>query len=303
MNRHVSDAYGAPINSSVGEAADVSTVEPYFLGLDRAMVSLGPLTDHVYCSYKCKFCYVNGPYRKYARREVGEIFDWLHDKRDQYSIVYISGDTDSFAPPRTMVALDLLDRLLTLDIDVLFTTRYVFSAEERQILHSISAQYARKHKLFVPCISISQLTHPELEPPPIPSPSARFDQMKWLYHIGVKALLTVRPFMPYIAGEEYAEIVRQGAPYSAAVLGGDLYSDEEGVIDNTIRQAMGIPITGIDGDNVTKQPLDSTSDSKEWLITRHPAAEALAEAAARRASKRFYMRSGPAIAYLRSISE
>lgn len=283
--------------------SQMQLLEPYFLGLDRAMVSLGPLTDNVYCTYKCRFCYVNGPYRKYARRTNEEIFTWLRDKRKNYGIIYISGDTDSFAPPRTAEALDLLDRLLALQVDVLFTTRYVFSPQERKILQSIIGRYACDGRLLVPCISISQLSHPELEPSPIPSPAERFDQLQWFHEIGANAILTVRPFIPYIDGEEYAEIVRLGARYAAAILGGDLYTDEEGVIDGITRSVMKIPVTSIGGGNVSKSQLDSTNDPTEWLITHHPQAEILAGAAAHAASKPFFMRSGPAVEFLRSHSE
>jgi hypothetical protein len=273
--------------------------EPYFLGLDRAMVSLGPLTDSTYCTFKCKFCYVNGPYPKYARRNADEISEWLRTKRTEYSIVYISGDTDSFAPPRTQEALRLLENLIDLDTDVLFTTRYVFTSSERRRLGSLFTKYSRIGRLLIPCISISQLTHPELEPPPIPSPASRFEQMTWLHAEGAKTLLTVRPFIPYIEAEEYAEIVRLGAPYSAAVLGGDWYTDPEGIIDGMTRKALDVARTLLVGDTVSRELLDSVNDTQEWVISRHPKAASLAASAAHAASKRFFMRSTPAINALR----
>src|SRR5690349_10741859 len=55
------------------EISVTSTLEPYFLGLNRAMVSLGPLAGQVYCTFKCTFCYVNGPYQRYARRSVDDV--------------------------------------------------------------------------------------------------------------------------------------------------------------------------------------------------------------------------------------
>ena len=274
-------------------------LEPYFLGLNRAMVSLGPLTDNTYCTFKCKFCYVNGPYPKYARRTVDEIMDWLRATRNKYDIIYVSGDTDSFAAPRTQQALRLLSELADLRSDVLFTTRYVFSQQERQALIAIQAKYSDTGKLFVPCISVSQLTHPRLEPPPIATPEARFEQIRWFHEQGAKVLLTVRPFLPYIEGAEYAEIARSGAPYSAAVLGGDWYTDLDGEIDELTRKALGIHETKVFGPTVTRKSLDSTNDSQEWLITRHPEAEEFVARAASAASKNFYMRSSDAIRFLR----
>ncbi|MGH3559811.1 MAG: radical SAM protein, partial [Mycobacterium sp.] len=182
------------------ESAEAGTTvqEPYFLGLNRAMVSLGPLTDSVYCTFKCKFCYVNGPYQKYARRTVDEILDWLYAARDKYDIIYVSGDTDSFAKPRTHDGLGLLSELTALKSDVLFTTRHVFSGQEREELQRIISAYAAIGKLFIPCISVSQLRHPALEPPPIASPEDRLEQIRWFHDNGAKVILTVRPFLPYI---------------------------------------------------------------------------------------------------------
>ena len=50
-------------------------VEPYFLGLGRAMASLGPLRSGTFCRFRCRFCYVYEPYPRYASRSVKEIID------------------------------------------------------------------------------------------------------------------------------------------------------------------------------------------------------------------------------------
>lgn len=263
------------------------------------MVSLGPLADSAYCTFKCKFCYVNGPYQKYARRTVDEILDWLNATREEYDIIYVSGDTDSFAKPRTGDGLRLLRGMTALKSDVLFTTRYVFSVQEREELKRIIASYAAIGKLFIPCISVSQLNHPALEPPPIASPKARLEQIKWFHDNGAKVVLTVRPFLPYIPGEEYAKITRLGAPHSAAVLGGDWYTDLDGTIDELTRRVLRIQDTKVVGPTVSRQPLDSTSDTRDWLITKHPEAEALVACAARAESRNFYMRSSDLIKFLR----
>src|SRR5215216_5567135 len=123
-----------PSHRQVGASApDVPAgqPEPYFLGLQRAMISLGPLTNRSFCTFRCRFCYVLGAYPRYANRSVDDIMDWLHTSRDQYDIVYVSGDTDSFAQPRTARAIELLWRLAELKVDVLFTTRHVFTGPER----------------------------------------------------------------------------------------------------------------------------------------------------------------------------
>ena len=108
MEGHVNDPVGRLFVTSTQPQipGGITMAEPYFIGLDRAMVSLGPLTGSTYCTYKCRFCYVNGPYAKYSHRSPEEIIDWLTSRRDLYNIVYVSGDTDSFAPPRTADAIE-----------------------------------------------------------------------------------------------------------------------------------------------------------------------------------------------------
>ena len=142
----------------------------FFIGLGRAMVSLGPLSDSRYCPFSCQFCYVQGPFPKYKSAAPAEIVSWLQDRREQFQVIYVSGDTDSFAPGRTQLGLELLDALRQLGMDVLFTTRHVFSPGDRLALSSIADSYRRKGLLLIGCVSISQLHHPALEPLPIQSP-------------------------------------------------------------------------------------------------------------------------------------
>ena len=153
----------------------------YFIGLNnRAMVSLGPAAPQKYCSFSCKFCYVHGPYRKNEPAEPSEIKDWLRENRDKFNIVYVSGDTDSFARPRTKKALELLDQLTELSVDVLFTTRYTFNEEELVHLEEIANKYKKNKKLLIGCLSVNQLHYPQLEPSPISSPQVRLSSLeKW----------------------------------------------------------------------------------------------------------------------------
>lgn len=273
--------------------------EPYFLGLGRAMVSLGPLRTGTFCPFRCRFCYVHGPYSRYASRSADEIVDWLRGCRERYDIVYVSGDTDSFARPRTPEGLRLLSRLAELNVDVLFTTRYVFTGAERRQLRGLFSRYRAMGRLLVACISLAQLSHPKLEPPPVPSPQARLEQARWLHDEGGKVLLTIRPFIPYVASAEYAEIAQLGGPHCAAILGGDWHVDPAGRIDLQARRALGVPDQNqLDPASATYGPLDSTNDGQEWLTYHHPdAADAVGEVA-QRLHKKLFMRSAPAVEFL-----
>jgi hypothetical protein len=47
---------------------------------------------------------------------------WLGDQRDKspFDTVYISGDTDSFAPPRQDKAMDLLEGVANFGVDLFY---------------------------------------------------------------------------------------------------------------------------------------------------------------------------------------
>ncbi len=272
------------------------TLEPFFVGGGRAMVSLGPLNSRAYCTYRCQFCYVNGPFPRYASRTPEEIVQWLRSRASDYNIVYVSGDTDSFAPPRTSEALDLLESLLALGVDVLFTTRYVLSSGERARFESVARSYLDKGLLLIPCISISQLHHPKMEPRPIPSPDRRFEQLKWMHSLGLPTVLTVRPFIPVIPASEYVEIIERGSSDCNIVLGSDLYLDKSGTLVGMISAATA-PLDRVFGAEMT---LDFSMSNDPWQIARHPAAQDAAERFCMSRGIPFYMRSAPAVEFLRS---
>lgn len=44
----------------------------FYIGNNRAMISLGPLSDKKYCPYSCAFCYVKSGFMKYKKLEIDE---------------------------------------------------------------------------------------------------------------------------------------------------------------------------------------------------------------------------------------
>jgi DNA repair photolyase len=255
------------------------------------------MAEERYCAYDCKFCYVNGPFNRYAKRDVDEIFTWLSEHRGEYSIVYVSGDTDSFAPPRTAEALHLLRLLFRLDVDVLFTTRHVFSGADRSELTDIANDFDQARRLLIACVSVSQLHHPALEPLPIPSPRARLKQLADLKSRGITTALTIRPFIPAIPSEEYAEIARLGAAHADVVLGGDWYTDIDGFIETRTSEALGERAVGSSGTSVGE--LDFTASSVSWNSYTHPAAHRAVRDVCSSAKVPLFMRSAPAVEWLR----
>jgi hypothetical protein len=270
---------------------------PYFIGLGRAMVSLGPVSNTNYCSYRCRFCYVQGPFPRYASATVSEIALWLADRREQYDIVYISGDTDSFAAPRTREALDLLEALLHLNVDVLFTTRYVFEAMELQRLGNITRQYQAQGLLLIGCISISQLYHEQLEPSPIKSPYRRAQLLGELRELGIITALTIRPFIPSIPASEYCEIALLAGESADVILGGDLYVDSSGAVEKGLRSAGEDLEIGKATSNISS--LDFSLSSDDWITLTHPEAVAQVGATCKAIGKPFFIRSAGAIEWIR----
>lgn len=270
---------------------------PYFIGLGRAMVSLGPISNTSYCTYRCRFCYVQGPFPKYASATVPEIASWLESRREQYDIVYVSGDTDSFAQPRTAYGLDLLEELVRLDVDVLFTTRYVFSGSELERLGQISRRYRAKRLLLIGCVSISQLHYPELEPSPIGSPQLRAALLNEMQSLGIVTALTIRPFIPSIPASEYRAIASLAAEYGDVILGGDLYVDANGAVLGGIRRAS--PNLDLDLSVSQIRALDFSLANDDWMTLSHPEAVAEVSAVCHDLRKPFFLRSAGAIDWIR----
>lgn len=271
----------------------------YYIGDNRrAMVSLGPVKHRNYCTFSCPFCYVQGPFPRYQRTtEPTEVVAWLEQRRDQFDTVYVSGDTDSFAPPRTEKALELLAGLLPLGCTILFTTRHLFDVRQRAALEEVASNYRAAGVQLIGCVSISQLHHPLLEPTPIASPEHRIEQLRWMRESGFVSILTIRPFIPGVPASEYAEIATRGADAADLVLGGDWYVDPAGIILTRTEQALGVEIDSPSA----KQSLDFTEDGTVWHVYTHPAARQAVSQVCREKGVPFFMRSDPALFHVRDL--
>lgn len=268
----------------------------YYIGDNRrAMVSLGPVKHRNYCTFSCPFCYVQGPFPRYQRtNEPADVVTWLEQRKGQFDSIYVSGDTDSFAPPRTEKALELLEGLLSLGCTVLFTTRHLFDVGQRVVLERVASDYAAAGVQLIGCISVSQLHHPLLEPSPIASPEDRIEQLRWMRESGLVSILTIRPFIPGVPASEYAEIAQRGADAADLVLGGDWYVDPAGIILRRTEQALGREIDS----QSTEQQLDFTGDGTTWHVHSHPAAQRAVGQVCREKGVPFFMRSDPALSHL-----
>lgn len=269
---------------------------PFFIRNKRAMVSLGPLSKSHYCPYRCAFCYVQGGFESYANLRINEIVNYLIKKKDEFDIIYISGDTDSFAPPRKKKGLELLNTLSEeFDCDILFTTRTTFNSDELNTLSDIRQCLETKNKKLFGCISITRWQSASyIEPSPIPSPVARMETLKNLKRIGLISVLTLRPFLPIIPIPEYYKIISACQSFTDIVLGEVWYADRTGIIER--RVFKGNTPTRI---SFTEQNMDFDDNKIIWKVWEAKETKEKVSSFCVSKGLPFFMRSGPAIDYIR----
>lgn len=239
----------------------------FFLDGKRAMISLGPLTQKQHCPYRCAFCYVQDGFKQYASLDEDAILSFLKDNRDKYNIIYVSGDTDSFAPPRTRRALSLIERIvLETDCDVLFTTRTIFSESDYAILKRIVGEQNRTSNKLFACISITRYSDDVsyLEPTPIPSPDDRIEVLKRLKQLGATTVLAMRPFLPVVNVNDYLKILDKTKGYIDIALGECFYFVPGGKICQRVFPNGIDDSTQKDITHGNKMPFDDNDE--EWDI-------------------------------------
>ncbi|MGY8683190.1 radical SAM protein [Bradyrhizobium sp. UFLA05-153] len=259
----------------------------------RVMVSLGPLTQRRYCVYRCPFCYVQAGFLKYAALEIPDIVEWIKSVREPYDIIYISGDTDSFCPPRTERGLALLRALLQFGVDLLFTTRAPLNEDHLRELKDISDSCRSKGRRVFSYVSVAQLHHPHLEPRPIPSPYERIAQLGRFKANGLTSVLALRPFLPNVPVEEYLEIVRLVQTHADIVVGEVWYADQAGKLDKRVFRdaSANYPFT--------LKKMDFDENEEVWKVFEAKEVEASVSQLCADLKLPFFMRSRPAIEWAR----
>lgn len=273
---------------------DTTRPAPFDIRNGRAMVSLGPLSRTRYCSYKCPFCYVSGGFPSYASMSVGGIISWLRDAIEPFNIIYVSGDTDSFAPPRTDLAILLLEELCQFDVDILFTTRSILSHDHLARLSELNNHLRSKGHFLIGCVSITQWSVPCIEPSPIPKPQERVFQLHQFTDLGLVSVLALRPFLPNIPLTDYTSIVRSCSDAIDVVLGESWYVDSGGLLFN---RTLITPT--LHKMSVSQSTMDFDSNDTIWQVCEIPEVESLVRAECQSIQIPFFMRSAPAIQWVR----
>jgi len=244
-----------------------STNDPFHLNGKRAMVSLGPLNDNAHCPYRCAFCYVQDEFVSYANLDVDDIISFLKGNRKKYDIVYVSGDTDSFAPPRTDRGLELLYKIvMEIDCDLLFTTRTTFTEDNYHTLKRIIDEQKRTQNMLYACVSITRFSESTayLEPRPIPTPIERINVLRRLKELGATTVLATRPFLPVVDVQDYLQIIDMARDCIDIVLGECFYFIRGGTVQQRVFPD-GIP-QELEEDIVRNQRMSFDDNSASWDI-------------------------------------
>jgi hypothetical protein len=267
---------------------------PYDIRDGRAMVSLGPLSTKKFCSFSCPFCYVHADFLSYASMDVPSIVSWLKSVKEPFDIIYVSGDTDSFAAPRTEEGIQLLREMVAFGVDLLFTTRAVFSLEQLRELHSVQQALNIKGKYLFGCVSVAQLSFPHLEPKPIFPPLDRLEQLRRFKELGLVSVLAMRPFLPIVPTSEFLEIVDRVKSFIDVVLGEVWYADKSGVLEKGVfRGPTPKEIEFVD------HKMDFDLNDATWKVFEAKTAVRSVSDYCSSLGVPFFMRSRPAIEWVR----
>lgn len=238
----------------------------FYIKNGRAMVSLGPLHEKKTCPYRCAFCYVQDGFSTYKVKSINDIISFLLRHRSEYNIIYVSGDTDSFAEPRQKTGISLLKNIAQkIDCDLLFTTRTIFTDQAFPELSKVVQMLSAKGKKLFACVSITRYSEKlqYLEPAPIPSPDERIHMLKKLHEIGAVSVLALRPFLPVVDMEDYITILEKSKKYVDIVLGETFYFVRNGNIERRVF-IDGIP------ENIALKLKPGTmyfnNNDKQWVV-------------------------------------
>jgi DNA repair photolyase len=261
------------------------------------MVSLGPLSPKRYCTYQCAFCYVQKGYKSYGSMSPKEIVDYLRSSQESFDIVYVSGDTDSFAAPRTDLGIYLLESLIELEVDLMFTTRTKFESKQIERIGKIAEYQNKSNRLLFGCISIPRLdSASHLESNNTPSPRERVETLRALKEHGLVSVLTLRPFLPIIPINEYINIITLSQSFTDIVLGEVWYVDLDGMIEKQVFQ-------GPTPEDITFKihRMDFDENQGLWKVWEGREVQESIESYCRNIGKPFFMRSGPAVELMRKL--
>ena len=182
-----------------------------------------------------------------------------------------------------------------MDVDITFTTRTTFNEDSLKKLKNINDYMKNKNHKLIVSISISRLYSAKyIEPDPIPKPEERIKTLKKLKENGLYTILATRPFLPIITSDEYIEIIKKSKNYVDAVLGEIWYADEK--LMNDVCKNFDIKEV-----QFIEQTMDFDNNDKVWKCYEAKEIVEKVNEFCKENKIPFFMRSNPAIEYIRSI--
>ena len=245
----------------------MSEQKPFFLNGERAMISLGPLTKTKHCPFGCAFCYVQDGFTKYDTLNDDDIINFLKQNKKNYNIIYVSGDTDSFAEPRTERALGLLYRISSeLNCDLLFTTRATFNDKNHALIKKIIDKQHEKGKELFASISVTRYSDETkyIEPDPIPSPDDRLNEIIKLKKLGATTILAMRPFLPVVDPNDYIKMLDKTKGFVDIALGEKFYFKAGSVVENRVFGNSEIALN-VEGGNFCLEKMEFDLSDGDWI--------------------------------------
>lgn len=276
---------------------DKNIKKPFYIDMGRAMISLGPLYEKKYCSYSCAFCYVQNGFWRYEKMSIDDICAYLRENEDQFDIIYISGDTDSFAPPRTKMGVDLLIEISKqFNKDILFTTRMVFDTGEFERIKEVNQLLKSKGKSLFGCISISSpIEERRIEPLPIPSKADRLNQLQKFKKQNIFSVLAMRPFLPIYTYKDYVDLIDETKGKVDCILGERWFFHDNDIIYNRVMAGQEIK-----KGKIVSEKMDFDNNQDEWKVWYDAKMEENISNYCAKLEIPFFMRSSPAIYYLKN---
>jgi DNA repair photolyase len=187
------------------------------------------------CVLNCNHCYTfSQGYDTDKPSSVKELVMSLKGK--EFDILYISGHRENFIDPNEGLLLceSVFDEF---EVDLLITTRNVFSSEQIQRLQSLNKRMKKRRRDLFVCVSIPAVSsYRKLEPSNlIPTPQQRIEFLQQVYKRGIHTILTVRPLCPnsFIPITEPLEIIEKCHSFSTAILSSEI------VVNDSILKRLG----------------------------------------------------------------
>lgn len=264
----------------------------------RATVSLGALTRSRHCTFRCTFCYVNDDFKRGGRSTIQEVTEALREvNASSYEVILVSGDTDSFAPPRRSEGVALVEALSAFGKSVAFTTRALLSDEDIAVLVRSAERLRSQGKWLCAQTSLTQWTVPYLEPHPVPPAEARISQLRRLRATSLYTGVALRPLLPVVPLSDYTALLGEVAEYVDYVLIGTWFADAEGQLEKaTLGDGPCSTYT------VSDVRMDFDANTATWREYRSSEAEASCRAVAARLGVPLFDRTRMAFEWLTATS-